>query len=98
MARTDTGFNDRSTQQRQSTDADFIRHFRSTYSRWGLPFDSYLPAYHYAESWSDDPQVQGKSWDQVEGDLQQDWERSHPGTWARCRDAIRYGWDRINRR
>jgi hypothetical protein len=91
MAKTDTERND---EQRQGEETGFFRHFRSTYGRWGHPFESYRSAYHYAESWSDDPRVQGKSWDEVEDELHQDWEQSHPGTWTRYREAIRYGWDK----
>ena len=80
-----------------SADDDFFRHFSSTYGRRGQPFDSYRSAYHYAEARSSDPKLQGKDWPEVEEDFQRDWERSHPGTWASYRDAIRYGWDKSHK-
>ncbi|SNB47173.1 YsnF/AvaK domain-containing protein [Geobacter sp. DSM 9736] len=83
--------------QTSREDSDFITHFSSNYATRGERFETYRSAYHYAESRSSDPKLQGKEWLQVEEDIHQDWERSHPGTWARFKEAIHYGWDKTRR-
>ena len=34
-------------------------------------------------------------WGTLEAGLREGWERWHPGTWERFKDAIRYGWDTV---
>lgn len=77
-------------------DAEFERHFRSNYGLRGERLDEpYRSAYHFADAeCSSQPQLLNKEWYEVEENVHQDWEKSHPGTWAKVQDAIHFGWDR----
>jgi uncharacterized protein (TIGR02271 family) len=79
-------------------DDEFQRHFIATYGR-GERFDEpYRSAYHFAESESSShPQFRNKEWSEVEENIHEDWERSHPGTWSKVQEAIHFGWDRTRR-
>ena len=78
-------------------DSEFLTHFSSNYATKGERFDAYRSAYHYAENMSADPKLQGRDWPEVEEDIHQDWEKSHPGTWTQFKDAIHYGWKKTSR-
>jgi uncharacterized protein (TIGR02271 family) len=75
-------------------DADFRKHFQSSYSAGGDTYDTYSPAYEYGAALSQDKRYHGRSWAEVEEDVQRDWNRRYPGTWERFKDAIRHGWNR----
>lgn len=80
-------------------DDEFIAHFNATYGQSGERFEeNYRSAYHFAESESTTrPQLMNKEWNDVEDEIHQDWERSHPGTWSKMQQAIQFGWDKITR-
>lgn len=78
-------------------ESEFLTHFSSNYATKGERFDTYRSAYHYAESRSTDPKFRDREWPDVEEDVHQDWEKTHPGTWARFKDAIHYGWNKTRR-
>jgi len=78
-------------------DNEFLTHFSSNYATKGERFDAYRSAYHYAENRSTDPKLEGREWPEVEEDIHQDWEKSHPGTWTQFKDAIHYGWKKTRK-
>jgi hypothetical protein len=75
-------------------DDDFRSHFKSNYASLGDPYETYDPAYRYAGTLSSDKRYMNKDWAIIENDVRTDWEKKNPGTWAKFKDAIRYGWDR----
>jgi hypothetical protein len=61
----------------------------------GYPYDYYLPAYHYGYDLASDTRYQNGTWNDIEPNIRQDWERQHPGTWDRFKAAIRKAWEDI---
>jgi hypothetical protein len=80
-----------------SDDEDYRRHYQSTFSGKG-DWETYRSAYHYADEDSEGRRFRGRDFNEVEEDLHRSWDSSHPGTWAKFREAIRYGWDRSRHR
>jgi uncharacterized protein (TIGR02271 family) len=79
-------------------DDEFHRHFVATYGGAERFDEPYRSAYHFAESESSShPQFRNKDWSEVEENIHEDWERSHPGTWSKVQEAIHFGWDRTRR-
>ncbi|HEX8948534.1 MAG TPA: YsnF/AvaK domain-containing protein, partial [Dissulfurispiraceae bacterium] len=79
-------------------DQDFQRHFRSHYAGAGVDYDTYKPAYRYAGTIAQDPRYRDRDWPEIEGNVRQDWEKRHPGTWDKYKEAIHYGWEKVSRR
>ncbi|HTR56287.1 MAG TPA: YsnF/AvaK domain-containing protein, partial [Kofleriaceae bacterium] len=50
------------------------------------------PAYQFGEQLANDSR--GASWAEMSVRAKSLWEATHPGTWARFEDAIRFGWNR----
>ena len=59
----------------------------------GLTYMEYEPAYRYGSDVGQ--RVPDQDWGTLEAGLREGWERWHPGTWERFKDAIRYGWDTV---
>jgi len=59
----------------------------------GLTYMEYEPAYRYG--YDVGQRFPEHDWGTLEAGLRAGWERWHPGTWARFKDAIRYGWDTV---
>jgi hypothetical protein len=59
----------------------------------GLTYMEYEPAYRYG--YDVGQRFPEQDWGTLEAGLREGWERWHPGTWERFRDAIRYGWDTV---
>jgi hypothetical protein len=62
------------------------------------PYDSYQPAYAYG--WESRDRHATRQWEEIEAELQADWERSHTATampWIVARPAVRDAWDRLER-
>jgi uncharacterized protein (TIGR02271 family) len=77
-------------------DDDFRRDFESRYASGGGTYEDYAPAYQYGYQAASDPRYQGRSWDQVQSDLQSDYGRRYLNSaWERFKDSIRYGWDKV---
>lgn len=91
------GFGGRQVSAGTGEESDYLKHFSTNYATKGERFDSYRSAYHYAETRSSDPRFRDRDWPDVEEDVHQDWEKSHPGTWTRFKDAIHYGWNKTRR-
>jgi uncharacterized protein (TIGR02271 family) len=79
--------------------SEFRRDYERNYASSGVPYEEMEPAYDYGYTMARDPRYQGRSWSDVESDLQTDYARTHPGsTWDRMKNSIRYGWDRVTGR
>ena len=86
-----------------STWADEDKHWRDSYGTrpygQGMDYDTLQGGYRYGyESAS---RYTGKSWDDVERDLERDWDRYEyrgQSTWQQVKDAVRDAWDRVTGR
>jgi hypothetical protein len=70
--------------------------FRSHFERggYGTDYDAYRPAYHFGYDLGRDDRYRGRSWEEVEPEARQEWERrGERGTWDRFRDSIRHAWE-----
>lgn len=85
-------------QQLDAEDEEFRRHHRTYFAGAGSDYGSYQEAYRHAGILVADPRYEGKDWSAIESDVRVDWEKTHPGTWSKFKDAIHYGWDRVSRR
>jgi len=52
-------------------------------------------ASQYVDTLTRNRRYEGKDWSSIENDVQRDWEKTHPGTWDRYKEAIRSGWEKI---
>ena len=77
-------------------DQDFRRDYEQRYAATGESYDIYGPGYEYGYTMASDPRYQGRSFDDIESDLRQDYGRLYPNsTWEKIKDSVRYGWDRV---
>jgi uncharacterized protein (TIGR02271 family) len=84
---------------RQDLDREFRQDYDARFASSGVPFDTYLPAYQYGYTAASDPRYQGRSWSDVESELQRDYTRRNPNsTWENMRAAVRHGWEKITGR
>lgn len=63
-----------------------------------FPYEDLAPAYRYG--WESRARYRGRTWDEVEPDLQNSWEASPSSrdlAWDKARRASRDAWDRIER-
>jgi len=75
---------------------DFREHYDAEYAHEGLRYDEYVPAYHYGATMAREIRYQDKSWDEVEPEVREDWERDKTvGSWERFKSAVQHGWDRV---
>ncbi|HLH05395.1 MAG TPA: DUF2382 domain-containing protein [Bryobacteraceae bacterium] len=75
-------------------DTDYRRHFAATYPVGD--YEDYAPAYRYGSEVANDPRYRGRSYDEIEPELRQDYARRYPNSaWERMKDSIRYGWDKV---
>jgi len=70
------------------------------YYKSGLTYDDdYRPAYQ--TGWQSACQYKGRSFDEAEGDLKNDWERTKTKSrldWEQAKGAVRDAWDRVSTR
>lgn len=78
--------------------ADFQKHWTSSFATAGGTFEHYTPAYRYGFGLASDPRYRGASWDAFEADARRSWEEREPGTWERFKDAIKYAWEKVQRK
>jgi uncharacterized protein (TIGR02271 family) len=77
-------------------DSDFRSDYQQRYGNSGATYDTYMPAYRYGYDMASDPRYQGRSFNEVESDLRNDYGRRYPNsTWEKMKDAVRYGWDKV---
>ena len=74
-------------------EADFCQHQEVTAPESGLTYLEYEPAYRYG--YDVGQRFPEQDWGTLEAGLREGWERWHPGTWKRFKDAIRYGWETV---
>jgi len=66
------------------------------YYEQGSKYEDYQPAYQYG--WESRAKHQGRSYDEVETDLEHDWQqRNAKLQWKKARGPVRDAWDRIDR-
>jgi stress response protein YsnF len=75
-------------------DADFRKHHTSNFSKSGMAYADYEPAYRYGYTLGTDPRYRGHEWATLEADARREWETRHGKPWEQYRDAIHYGWNR----
>ncbi|HEY5897686.1 MAG TPA: hypothetical protein VIV54_08995 [Burkholderiales bacterium] len=70
---------------------------REPYYERGYTFDDYYPAYR--TGWEGRARYEGRTYDQVERDLQRDYQRNRGSSqldWSRNRHAVRAAWERFD--
>jgi len=83
----------------ETYDTGFRRHFNTTFAQQhGATYDTYMPAYRYGYTLANDQRYSKHDWNTFASEAQRDWERDHPGTWERFKEAIRHGWDEVRGR
>ena len=75
------------------SEAAFRQHQEAAATESGLTYMEYEPAYRYG--YDVGQRFPEQDWGTMEAGLREGWERWHPGTWERFKDAIRYGWDTV---
>jgi hypothetical protein len=79
-----------------ANEEDFRRDYTSRYGNSGESFDTYRPGYTYGYEMANDPRYRGRSFDDVESDLRNDYGKRYPNsTWERMKDSVRYGWNKV---
>lgn len=73
----------------------FRTHYETYLASTGYPYDYYAQAYQYGYGLAGDVRYKNNTWDVVEPEVYRDWEKEHPGTWERFKDAIRYAWEDV---
>lgn len=76
-------------------DADYRRHFESTYAATGVPYERYEPAYRYGYSLAYDSRYADMDWSAVESHARRGWDDTGYGAWEHYRDAVREGFERV---
>jgi hypothetical protein len=79
---------------RSPFDDQFRNHYRILYGDKAGVFEEYKPAYEYGAMLGASDRYTDRDWSEVAVDAQRHWEETHPQTWERYRDAVRYGWGR----
>ena len=83
----------------ETYDAGFRRHFTTTFAQQhGATYDMYMPAYRHGYTLAHDQRYSKRDWATFASEAQRDWERDHPGTWERFKEAIRHGWEEVRGR
>ena len=75
------------------SEAAFRQHQAAAATESSLTYLEYEPAYRYG--YDVGQRLPEQEWGMLEAGLREGWERWHPGTWERFKDAIRYGWDTV---
>jgi hypothetical protein len=77
-------------------DAAFREHWTSNYGDAGGHYDEYAPAYRYGSTLAGNERYSGRSWEEIEPQARQDWEKRYPGNaWERFKESVRYGWEKL---
>jgi len=79
----------------ETYDADFRRHYNTTFVSSGATYNDYEPAYRYGYTLGHDERYRERDWAAVEADARRDWEARHQGTWEQFKDAIRHSWTHV---
>lgn len=79
---------------RSPYDDQFRNHYRILYGDKAGTYEEYKPAYEYGALLGESDRYTDRDWSEVAVAAQRKWEETHPETWERYRDAVRYGWGR----
>jgi uncharacterized protein (TIGR02271 family) len=75
---------------------DLRHHYGETYGKGeGGEFEEYSIAYRYGMGLAQHDTLRDDNWSDAEPQARQGWESHNEGTWAKFKDAVRYGWNRI---
>jgi hypothetical protein len=80
-------------------DAYWRNSFSSRPYASGGTYDTYRPGYRYG--YESAQRYRGRSWDDVERDLERDWDSyadRGTSTWQQMKNAVRDAWDRVTGR
>jgi uncharacterized protein (TIGR02271 family) len=101
VRRTDVDVQKTAGQTRKGTrsfedyDADFRKHFQTTYPSSGLNYNDYSNGYRYGYDLANSGRYNGRNWTDIEGDVRKDWESRNPNNpWERFKASVRYAWDK----
>ncbi len=75
----------------------FRNHYQTNYRTRGYPYERYEPAYRYGYDVAVNPSYRNRSWSDIESEVRQHWEESHPGSWNEFRDTIYYSWNEVRK-
>lgn len=90
------GPSDTSMRAYEDFEPDYRQHFQSSYASQGGRYEDYTPAYRYGYGLASDARYQNRSWQDIEPDVQRDWETRYPDSaWERFKLAVRHGWERV---
>jgi hypothetical protein len=79
-----------------TSDPEFRRHYETYFSRSNMPYERIQPAYQYGYTYGG--RSSGRTWNQVEAEVRQDWQRQNPDSkWEQFKDAVREGFERAMR-
>jgi len=98
VRRTDVEVEQMNTPEFSNYENDFRSHFTNNFSRSGSSYEQYRPAYYYGHTLANHDKYRGREWEDVEPEIQQEWESRNAGTWENYRDAIHTSWDRTRNR
>ena len=74
-------------------DDDFRKDFDRTYAGKGYSYDQFRPAYQYGQELGANPRYRDRDWGAIEPEARTAFEKTHPGKWDRCREAIHHAYD-----
>ncbi len=78
----------------QDLEVDFRRDYETRYASSGVSFDEVRPAYDYGRELAEHAPDRTASWQTIEPQARDDFERRNPGMWNRYSDAVRRGYER----
>jgi hypothetical protein len=64
----------------------------------GRSYEDFETAYRHGHALAGDARYSGRAWDDIAGEVRDDWERRHPGdAWETFKNAVRHAWERATR-
>ncbi|WP_143745664.1 hypothetical protein [Massilia sp. KIM] len=89
-----------STGSGMDDDVYYRDHYSSNYADSGKDYDTYKSAYTYGREASRSELYRNRPWDEVQPQLQSDWDSRNASsgagsTWENMKDAVRHGWNRL---
>ncbi|MBV9577909.1 MAG: PRC and DUF2382 domain-containing protein [Chloroflexi bacterium] len=85
----------RSTSNWTSAMPAYRSRWQQQYGSSGGRWEDVEPSYEYGYGLRDQDRYRGKSWSDIEPDVQRDWARTHPNTpWARASQGVRDAWEK----
>jgi hypothetical protein len=73
----------------------YRRHYGQTYATQGHRYDDYAPAYRYGYDLACEAEYRDKDWEELESEVQSEWEEDHDTAWEEVKEAVREGWQRV---